>query len=48
MKRRSLVVGCGAYLPERVVTNDELAQRLDTSNDWIVQRTGILERHVAA
>jgi 3-oxoacyl-[acyl-carrier-protein] synthase-3 len=48
MKRRSLVVGCGAYLPERVVTNDELAQRLDTSDDWIVQRTGIRERHVAA
>jgi 3-oxoacyl-[acyl-carrier-protein] synthase-3 len=40
--------GCGGYLPERVVTNDELARRLDTSNEWIVQRTGIRERHIAA
>ena len=48
MTFRSHVVGCGAYLPERIVTNDELAQRLDTSDDWIVQRTGIRQRHVAA
>lgn len=46
--RRSLLVGCGAYLPERVVTNAELAKRMDTSDDWIVQRTGIRQRHVAA
>ena len=45
---RSLIIGCGGYLPERVVTNAELAQRLDTSDDWIVQRTGIRERRVAA
>jgi 3-oxoacyl-[acyl-carrier-protein] synthase-3 len=45
---RSLVLGCGGYLPERVVSNEELAERLDTSNDWIVQRTGIRQRHVAA
>jgi 3-oxoacyl-[acyl-carrier-protein] synthase-3 len=48
MTFRSHVVGCGAYLPERIVTNAELAQRLDTSDDWIVQRTGIRQRHVAA
>jgi len=48
MKLRSRVVGCGGYLPERVVTNAELAQRLDTSDEWIVQRTGIRQRHVAA
>jgi 3-oxoacyl-[acyl-carrier-protein] synthase III len=48
MKVRSRVVGCGAYLPERVVTNAELAQRLETSDEWIVQRTGIRQRHVAA
>jgi 3-oxoacyl-[acyl-carrier-protein] synthase III len=48
MKLRSRVVGCGAYLPERVVTNAELAQRLETSDEWIVQRTGIRQRHVAA
>lgn len=48
MSIRSLVIGCGSYLPERVVTNAELAERLDTSDQWIVQRTGIRQRHVAA
>lgn len=48
MFRRSVVAGCGAYLPERVVTNEELAKRVDTSNEWIVQRTGIRTRHIAA
>jgi 3-oxoacyl-[acyl-carrier-protein] synthase-3 len=48
MKYRSLIAGCGAYLPERIVTNDELAQRIDTSDEWIVQRTGIRQRHIAA
>ncbi len=48
MTFRSQVLGCGAYLPERVVGNAELAQRLDTSDEWIVQRTGIRQRHVAA
>ncbi len=47
-QRRSLLVGCGSYLPERVLTNDELAKMVDTSHDWIVQRTGIHQRHVAA
>ena len=45
---RSQVAGCGAYLPERVITNRELAGRLDTSDEWIRQRTGIGERRVAA
>ena len=44
---RSQIVGCGAYLPRRIVTNDELAGRLDTSDEWIRQRTGIGERRVA-
>jgi len=48
MMFRSQIVGCGAYLPERVVTNDELAARLDTSDAWIRQRTGIGERRIAA
>src|SRR6202040_917617 len=48
MTLRSQVAGCGAYLPERVVTNHELAGRLDTSDEWIGQRTGIGERRVAA
>jgi len=45
---RSTVAGCGAYLPERIVTNDELASRIDTSDEWISQRTGIRQRHIAA
>ncbi|MGP9810902.1 beta-ketoacyl-ACP synthase III [Rhodopseudomonas sp. NSM] len=45
---RSVVLGCGAYLPERILTNAELAASVDTSDEWIVQRTGIRERHIAA
>jgi 3-oxoacyl-[acyl-carrier-protein] synthase-3 len=48
MVRRSLIAGCGAYLPAQRVTNDDLARRVDTSDDWIVQRTGIRARHIAA
>ena len=47
MVRRSVIAGCGGYLPNRVVTNEELADRIDTSNEWIVQRTGIKSRHIA-
>ncbi len=45
---RSVVLGCGSYLPEQILTNAELAARVDTSDEWIVQRTGIRERHIAA
>jgi 3-oxoacyl-[acyl-carrier-protein] synthase III len=45
---RSVVLGCGCYLPARIMTNAELAEKVDTSDDWIVQRTGIHERHIAA
>jgi 3-oxoacyl-[acyl-carrier-protein] synthase-3 len=45
---RSQVVGCGAYLPSRIVTNHELAQRIDTTDEWITTRTGIKQRHIAA
>ena len=45
---RSVVLGCGSYLPERTVTNADLAKTVDTSDEWIVQRTGIRERHIAA
>ena len=45
---RSVVLGCGSYLPERVVTNSELAAQVDTTDEWIVQRTGIRQRHIAA
>ena len=46
--RRSVIAGCGSYLPERIVTNKQLAEVVDTSDDWITSRTGILERRVAA
>jgi 3-oxoacyl-[acyl-carrier-protein] synthase-3 len=45
---RSRILGCGSYLPERVLSNDELAAQIETSNDWIVTRTGIRRRHIAA
>jgi 3-oxoacyl-[acyl-carrier-protein] synthase-3 len=45
---RSVVLGCGSYLPERVLSNAELAKKVDTSDEWIVQRTGIQQRHIAA
>ncbi|HYC64153.1 MAG TPA: beta-ketoacyl-ACP synthase III [Reyranellaceae bacterium] len=45
---RSVMLGCGAYLPERVVSNDELARKMETSDEWIQQRTGIKQRHIAA
>lgn len=48
MSHRSQVVSCGAYLPDRVVTNADLAKTVDTSDEWIVQRTGIRERRIAA
>ncbi|MGB6538913.1 MAG: beta-ketoacyl-ACP synthase III [Xanthobacteraceae bacterium] len=46
--RRSVVLGCGSYLPSRVLTNDDLARKVATSDEWIVQRTGIHERRIAA
>ena len=49
MKRtRSIVRGVGSYLPERVVTNLDLMEHVETSHEWIVQRTGIEQRHIAA
>jgi 3-oxoacyl-[acyl-carrier-protein] synthase-3 len=47
-KLRSVVRGVGAFLPERVLTNAELAKTVDTSDEWIQQRTGIRQRHIAA
>jgi 3-oxoacyl-[acyl-carrier-protein] synthase-3 len=43
-----VILGCGSYLPQRVVTNDELSRMVDTTDEWIAQRTGIRERHLAA
>src|SRR5579871_6329011 len=45
---RSVVLGCGAYLPSQTLTNNDLARSVDTTDEWIVQRTGIRERHIAA
>ena len=45
---RTVVLGCGSYLPARVLSNADLAKTVDTSDEWIVQRTGIRQRHVAA
>ena len=44
---RSRIIGTGSYLPPRVVTNDELSKRVDTSDAWIQERTGIKQRHIA-
>ena len=46
--RRSRIIGTGSYLPSRVVTNESLTGSLDTTDNWIQQRTGIRQRHVAA
>jgi 3-oxoacyl-[acyl-carrier-protein] synthase-3 len=46
--RRSHIIGCGSYLPSRILTNRELAEKVDTTEEWIIQRTGINQRHIAA
>ena len=48
MTIRSVVRGVGSYLPANVVTNDDLAKKIDTSDEWIQERTGIKQRHIAA
>ena len=45
---RSVVVGCGSYLPSKIVTNEDLARQVATSDAWIRERTGIRQRHIAA
>jgi 3-oxoacyl-[acyl-carrier-protein] synthase III len=47
-EKRSIVRSVGAYLPARVMTNNDLAKLVDTTDEWIVQRTGIKQRHIAA
>ena len=44
---RSTIIGVGSCLPKKAVTNAELAQRVDTNDAWIVQRTGIKQRYIA-
>ena len=45
---KAFISGIGHYLPKRIMTNDDLSKIMDTSNEWIVQRTGIRTRHIAA
>lgn len=44
----SKIIGTGSYLPEKILTNDDLSKMVDTSDEWIVTRTGVRERHIAA
>ncbi|PYO37290.1 MAG: 3-oxoacyl-ACP synthase, partial [Candidatus Rokuibacteriota bacterium] len=44
---RAKIVGIGAYAPKRILTNHDLEKMVDTSDEWIVQRTGVRERHIA-
>ena len=44
---RARIIGCGAFLPDNVVSNDELAKKVDTSDEWIRERTGIRQRYIA-
>ena len=48
MPIRSIIAGVGAYLPERIVSNDELSRTVETSDEWIRERTGIRQRYIAA
>ncbi|AUW94525.1 MAG: 3-oxoacyl-ACP synthase [Sulfobacillus thermosulfidooxidans] len=48
MTTRAIVAGLGTYVPEKILTNQDLEQMVDTSDEWIVTRTGIKERHIAA
>jgi 3-oxoacyl-[acyl-carrier-protein] synthase-3 len=48
MTIRSIILGCGSYLPARVMTNEDLTRIVDTSDEWITERTGIKSRHIAA
>ncbi len=45
---RARIIGTGSYLPQHILTNAELAARVDTSDEWIIERTGIRQRHIAA
>ena len=40
------IIGTGSYIPEKVITNDDLAKYVDTSDEWIIERTGIKKRHI--
>ena len=45
---RTVIRGVGAYLPKRIMTNQDMSKIVDTTDDWITERTGIKQRHIAA
>ena len=45
--KKTKILSCGAYLPKKILTNDDLSQIVDTSDQWIFDRTGIRQRHIA-
>jgi len=47
-KLRAAITGVGAYVPDYILNNDELSKMVDTSDEWITERTGIKQRHIAA
>ena len=47
-KKYGRITGWGAYVPEKILTNEDLTKMVDTSDEWIVRRSGIRERHIAA
>lgn len=48
MSLKAVLRGCGSFLPEQILTNEQLSRRVDTSDEWIRERTGIRERHIAS
>ena len=46
LRNRAVITGCGSFVPSKILTNDELSHRVDTTDEWITSRTGIKERHV--
>ena len=47
MNFSSYILGCGGYLPKKILTNNDLSKKLNTSDEWIKTRTGINQRHIA-
>jgi len=48
MRKCGKIIGTGSYLPQKILTNDDLSKMVDTSDEWIFQRVGIKKRHIAA
>src|SRR4030042_6106361 len=45
-EHRAVITGCGSYAPDKILTNNDLAKMVDTSDEWITSRTGIKRRHI--